>query len=200
VKPAIEEIVIGDSPEGWAAVGFHVDGNALHAGSVRLRFEPAAGPGILGWTLRGMDTADLDGLPTSAGTEQTDREPHEHPNGTRSIDHVVVLTPDLERTCGALERAGLRLRRIREAGTAERPVRQAFFRLGEVTLEVVWNPDAGGTTFWGLVFVVEDIDRAASLLGDRLGEVHDAVQPGRRIATIRRSAGLAVPVALITPG
>ena len=36
-------------------------------------------------------------------------------------------------------------------------------------------------------------------LGERVGEVRDAVQPGRRIATLRRSAGLAIPVALMTP-
>jgi hypothetical protein len=35
-------------------------------------------------------------------------------------------------------------------------------------------------------------------MGEKLGEVHDAVQPGRRIATVRREAGLGVPVALIT--
>ena len=37
------------------------------------------------------------------------------------------------------------------------------------------------------------------MLGERAGEVRDAVQPGRRIATLRRSAGLAIPVALMTP-
>jgi hypothetical protein len=36
-------------------------------------------------------------------------------------------------------------------------------------------------------------------LGDRVGEVRDAIQPGRRIATLRRSAGLSLPVALMTP-
>lgn len=36
-------------------------------------------------------------------------------------------------------------------------------------------------------------------LGDRVGEIRDAVQPGRRIATLRRSAGLGMPVAVITP-
>jgi hypothetical protein len=32
-----------------------------------------------------------------------------------------------------------------------------------------------------------------------LGDIRDAVQPGRRIATVRREAGLGVPVALMTP-
>jgi hypothetical protein len=36
------------------------------------------------------------------------------------------------------------------------------------------------------------------VLGDRLGEARDAVQEGRRIATLRREAGLAVPLAFMT--
>jgi hypothetical protein len=47
---------------------------------------------------------------------------------------------------------------------------------------------------------VESLDRAAAALGERLGDARDAVQPGRRIATLRRSAGFAVPVAFMTPG
>jgi hypothetical protein len=31
-----------------------------------------------------------------------------------------------------------------------------------------------------------------------VGPIRDAVQPGRRIATVRRSAGLSVPVALMS--
>jgi hypothetical protein len=199
LKPAINELLIGDRPERWAAIGFDLAGDGCHVGNVRLRFEPGAGTGLLGWTLRGVESTELNGLPTAVATEPPMGDPGEHPNGSIAVDHVVVLTPDLERTCRALERAGLRLRRIREAGSPERPVRQAFFRLGEVILEVVSSPEAERAAFWGLVFVVEDLERAASLLGDRLGEPRHAVQPGRRIATVRRSAGLSVPVALITP-
>ena len=46
---------------------------------------------------------------------------------------------------------------------------------------------------------VADLDFAAAELGSLLGTIRDAVQPGRRIATIRRQAGLGLPVALITP-
>ena len=47
--------------------------------------------------------------------------------------------------------------------------------------------------------VVSDIDHAATLLGDNLGTVKDAVQPGRRIATVRPEASGGLPLALITP-
>jgi hypothetical protein len=46
---------------------------------------------------------------------------------------------------------------------------------------------------------VSDIDACAALLGDHLGPVKDAVQPGRRIATLRHEAcGLTVPIAFMS--
>ncbi len=173
-------------------------------GSVRLRFE-AGGGGIAGWTLRDASLAeaptpdDLDGLPTESATEAPP-PPATHPNGALRIDHIVVFTAELDRTNAALQRAGLSLRRMREPGEPGPPVRQAFFRLGDVILEVVESPQApdGAARFWGITVCVSEIDDCAELLGERLGEVRDAVQPGRRIATVRREAGLGLPVALIS--
>jgi hypothetical protein len=125
-----------------------------------------------------------------------------------ALDHVVAITPDLDRTVAALRAAGLDLRRIREEPTPAGAPKQAFFRLGEAILEVVQEPPeaiqkGGGRErpafFWGLALLAPDLEATASYLGDRVSEVRDAVQPGRRIATLRRSAGLALPVALITP-
>ena len=100
---------------------------------------------------------------------------------------------------GALDRAGLELRRERDAGGG---ARQAFLWVGDAILEVV--SAAGGdpaepASFWGLVVVVSDLERAAAVAGDALGTPRDAVQPGRRIATVRREAGLDLPVAFMTP-
>ena len=105
-----------------------------------------------------------------------------------------------------LQRAGLDFRRRREGPTPAGAVRQAFFRLGEVILEVVEHPPgtpaagdpAAPARFWGLAFVVEDLDATARYLGPLLREPRAAVQPGRRIATLKRDAGLTVPVAFIT--
>jgi hypothetical protein len=154
--------------------------------------------GIRGWGLTGVTSAEIDGLPGFPATPP--EEPGDaHPNGALRIDHLVVLTPDLGRTTGALEAAGIDLRRIREPAEPGPPVRQGFFRLGEVILEVAERPGGDGPAgFWGITFTVGDLDACAKLLGDRLGEVHDAVQPGRRIATVRREAGLGLPVALIS--
>jgi hypothetical protein len=50
-----------------------------------------------------------------------------------------------------------------------------------------------------LVVSVEDLDALAAALGDRLGKIHSAVQSGRRIATLRQTAGLSPKVAFMTP-
>jgi hypothetical protein len=46
---------------------------------------------------------------------------------------------------------------------------------------------------------VNDLDACAELLGDRLGPIKDATQPGRRIATLRHEAcGLTIPIAFMS--
>jgi hypothetical protein len=61
---------------------------------------------------------------------------------------------------------------------------------------------AGGhghpTRFWGLALQVEDLDSTVQRLAEHVSPARAAVQPGRRIATVRRSAGLAVPLALMS--
>jgi hypothetical protein len=174
-----------------------------------VRLLPGTLPrGLQGWSVRGLAATELDGLPT----ERSDAPPREaapaHPNGARSIDHLVVFTADRGRTAAALEAAGLELRRLRDEPTPAGGGFQAFFRLGEVILEVIEHgSDSAGASdpaqparFWGLAFGVESLAPAAELLGDRLSEPRDAVQPGRTIATLRRSAGVAVPMAFMTPG
>src|SRR5918995_81939 len=95
-------------------------------------------------------------------------------------------------------------RRTRDAGTGPDGIarRQRFFRLGEVILELVGptTPTGDGPArFWGLAHEVADLDATAALLGDALTAPRDAVQAGRRIASLRRTAGVAVPTAFLTP-
>jgi hypothetical protein len=209
--PTIAALTIADPPGAWESIGFDVSGSTCCIGTVTVHLQGAdAGEGIVGWAVRDTRAMDLDGLLTEAGSGQL-CEPATHPNTVTHIDHIVVSTPSLDRTAAALDDIGVRLRRERAAGTPEAPLRQGFFRMGEVILEVVApvidGPAVPGVAssqsdparFWGMVFVVEDLNRCAALLGDRLGAPRDAVQLGRRIATLRRSAGLSVPVAFITP-
>lgn len=201
--PTIDEIRVADDPAAWSELGFAVDGGEITVGSVRLRLAGRdAGRGILGWSLRSVASTDLDGLPTERSERPPPAAPGEHANGVTAIDHVVASSPDLDRTVPVLEAAGLPLRRIREEPTPGGAPRQAFFRLGAEILEVIQEPDpddpARPARLWGLALVTGDIDAAARLLGDRASGVRDAVQEGRRILPLRRSAGLAVPLALMT--
>ena len=204
----VEELTVADAPQAWRECGFEVVGEECAVGGTRILFAPAEGArGLLGWSLAGLASIDLDGLPTTRSETPTQGEPSPHPNGITAIDHVVAISSDLDRTVAALEAAGLDLRRIREEPTPAGAPRQAFFRVGGTILEVVQEPPeaterAGGDRpafFWGLAFVAPDLDRTVAFLGEHAGEIRDAVQPGRRIATLRRSAGLSVPVALMTP-
>jgi hypothetical protein len=208
VAVTIDELTVADEPSAWAELGFAVEDDTCVVGEVRIR--PAgreAGKGLVGWSLRGVEGTELDGL----ATERSERPPPDqaavHPNGITGLDHVVAISSDLDRTVVALQSAGLDLRRVREEPTPAGAPRQAFFRLGAEILEVVQAPPeaierTGGDRpafFWGLAFVAPDLEATVAGLGEHASEMRDAVQPGRRIATLRRSAGLALPIALMTP-
>jgi hypothetical protein len=210
--PVLVQLTIADAPATWAALGFAVapDG-ACQIGDVQLRLAGrTAGKGLVGWTLDGATSTQLDGLPTALVEGGAPPAPAPaHPNGVTVLDHVVAISPRLDRTVAALQTAGLDLRRIREQPTPAGAPRQAFFRLGAALLEVVQAPDealarSGGAEgpafFWGLALRVDDLDATIALLGpERVSEARAAVQPGQRIATLRRAAGLALPLALMTP-
>ena len=208
----LAELRVADSPATWRECGFDVEGKRegeeCAIGAVRIRFAPGEGKGLVGWSLRGIEATALDGLATTAGERPPPDEAPAHPNGVAAIDHVVAISSDLDRTVAALTDAGLDLRRVREEPTPAGAPRQAFFRLGPTILEVVQEPPEaterhGGDRpafFWGLAFVAPDLERTVAYLGeDRVSEIRPAVQPGRQIATLRRNAGLSVPVALMSP-
>ncbi len=199
--PRLAALVLGDSRERWEALGFAVREGCVALGGVRVVLG-AEGHGITRWAIRGIeDTHDIDGLPTA--TAPPSSTPVPHPNGATDIDHVVVVTPDLDRTAAALEAANMPLRRIREVGSPGDPnaFRQGFRRLGPAILELVEAKAAppGPARFWGLVVVVADLDALADRLADRLGTIRPAVQPGRRIATLRSHANLGQKLAFMDP-
>jgi hypothetical protein len=195
-SPWLAELVVADPPERWEALGFTVQDGHVDLGGVRVRLG-ATGEGIVAWSLRGVSApAAIDGLADAA--PPPDVPPSvAHANGAVGLDHVVVVTPDFDRTAAALEAAGLPLRRVRDAGS----FRQGFRRLGPAILELVEAPGApaGPARLWGLVVIVSDLEALLARLGDLLGRVKPAVQPGRRIATLRSAAGLSTPVAFMDP-
>jgi hypothetical protein len=204
----IDEILVGDPPEAWASAGFTVDDDGTcRIGTVRVRLVGRdGGKRILGWSLRDAPDARLadgrlDGLPTTASTAAP-ADPGQHANGATYIDHVVLLSPNLPRTTAALAAIGLEQRGERESDTYGAPMRQIFFRLGEVILELIGGPEPGEGEpgFFGLAITVADLDATGELLGDHLGQAKDAVQDGRRIATLHhRDLGMSVATAFMSP-
>ena len=206
--PTIDEITIADDPRSWSELGFLVEGDVCQIAGVCLRLAGrGAGEGIVGWSLRDLAAEDLDGLPTRSSRAPVRPPALPHPNGVLEIDHIVAISPDFPRSVAALAAAGLDLRRIREEPTAAGGPRQAFFRLGRELLEMIQEPDEitegkGGpdrpVRFWGLALLADDLDRTVELLAPHAPPARAAVQAGRRISTLKRSAGLTVPVALMS--
>lgn len=210
-RPRLAELSVADSPERWAALGFAVQDDSVWLDGVRITLG-ASGRGITGWSLSGIaPVSEIDGLTTSvmaapAPGPARDGAPAPggggapaHPNGALALDHVVVTTPDFERTGAALEAAGLPFRRVRTVPPGG--LRQGFRRLGPAILEVVEAQEAppGPASFWGLVVIVSDLGGLAARLGDQLAPVRAAVQAGRQIAPLRTSAGLSMAVAFMDP-
>ena len=202
----IERLEVGGSPEAWQAAGFTVDDGVCLIGGVWLDIvEDTGRMGIRGWTLSGVelgDRTDIEGIATrtveAAGPVNPAAVPSGpgsemgHANGATHIDHLVLITPDLGRTTSTIEAIGPEVRRIRDIGTPETPMQQVFFRLGEVILEIVGPPDKSSdesARWFGIAIDVDDLARPAEVLGDRLGRIKDAVQTGRRIATLRDAPG-----------
>lgn len=220
----VRAILVDDDPAAWERAGFALDGDGrtVRLGEAAIELaggsdpDRDAGRGITGLRIEAPEPPTverLDGLAVTWVTPDGDGDGEvssatldTHPNGATGVDHVVVTSPALERTVAAFEAAGMACRRVREAGTAERPVRQAFFRTGATILEVVSGApidpppavDDAPSRWFGLALDAEDLDRAAALLGDGIGPARAAVQPGRRIATVRHEAlGVSVPLALM---
>jgi len=208
--PKVEWLNVSGDADTWRSLGLTVTDQGLIrlVGTSILVVDPDPAPspigveqpGIVGWALSGVeDTSDIDGLSTDV-VESMGTVYAEHLLVATGLDHVVVSTHDLERTSAAIASAtGCELKRIRELGT----MRQGFHRIGRggLIVELVERPDLpeGPAVFWGLVLIVDDLDAAYDLIGpDRISAPKDAVQPGRRIATIRADVGLGLPVALMT--
>ena len=201
----IGELVIGGSRANWAQVGISFSHEGVFAiGEVLLRIDEALPPGMHSWALSNIDSTvvSIDGISTT-GNVANDRIEHNDAQGfvltPLGIDHVVVNTPDLERTSLALHEAtGAELKRIRDAGNG---VRQGFHRLGDVIIEIVSAPSMppGNASLWGFVLNVADAHEVAAYLGpDVLSPPKPAVQKNRLIATFRGAVGLGVPVALMS--
>jgi hypothetical protein len=196
---------VADPPEVWTTLGFHVADGRVVVGGVTVELTTEGTGGVRGWRLDPPWDAPIDGLApvdeggrTPAASDPADDEPGLHPNAATALDHVVVASPDVERTTAALGAAGIEPRRTIEGARGDRDVLYRFFLLGTCVLELIGprTPDGDGRArFVGLAFTTTAIDE----LGAIAGEPRPAIQPGRRIATVRRHVGSTVPIAFLSP-
>jgi len=197
-------LVVGDDPRAWEAAGFTVADDRVQIGQVSIELTGSAGPerGITAWGFD-REVADVvDGvltLESSARPAQT----APHPNGVARWDHLVMMSPDMDRSRAALAGTGFEARRTREYEMKGTAMEQTFFWMGDVILELVGPAQASGegpASLWGLAFVAEDLDTTVEYLGDRCSESRVAVQKGRRIASLRhKDLNITVPIAFMTP-
>jgi hypothetical protein len=199
--PELRGLDVAADPATWAGLGFTVTDGVCAIDGVAVRLG-ADGKLITAWTVEGIAPGtDVDGLASTAGAPA--EEGARHPNGSVTIDHLVVLSPQPARTIAALAAHDIEVRGERHTDQYGAPYTQTFFRLGRPILELI-GPDTptddGPARFFGLAVTVADLDATAEFFGDRLGRVKEAVQPGRRIATLRRDAGAALPLAFMSGG
>ncbi len=207
------QLTVSEESDVWRSVGFELvestgGREVCRVGSVQILFEKnPSHNGIWRATTQGVH-GEIDSLEfgEATGYFSPDRDNSvstTHPNGISQIDHLVVTTPDSDRTTAALEANGILSRRVRTFGDAGSEVRQTFFWLGDVILELVGPEAIGGegpALFWGLAFISENIDKTVDYLGDVCTPLRPAVQAGRKITTIKtRDIGIHSPLAVMTP-
>ncbi len=199
----IAELLVTSPVEPWQRIGLRVIDGVSWIGGIALRFVPVpegSAPQLAGWTLVGSPSTPptIDGL-TTAYVDEFEPQSWDHPLGATVFDHVVVMTSSVQRTCAEITLVtGEPLKRVREAG----PVRQGFHRLGSMIVEVVESDRVmpAAASFWGFVLVVDDIHEISDRLGpDVLAAPRPAVQSGRFISSFRATAGLGLPIALMSP-
>lgn len=187
----------------WESLGLTCHDGVCRLGDVSLEIRDGDS-GLIGWTLNvGRNaTTSIDGIATSLVDVSTNAPANGRIGNEliTGLDHVVVMTDDLDRTCSALcSELGVEVRRERDAG---RGVTQRFIKLTNTIIEVVTGPHVStpGASLWGMVISVDDMVSWAENCGEDItSRPKQATQPGRLISTVRSGVGLGVPFAVMTP-
>ena len=185
-------------------------GVCVEAGDRETIGQAAAGPEALEWTRVAVDRASSRSIPIelirdASPWPSADRDPSMGPGHVLGLDHVVVLSADLEAT-RAFYAECLGLRLALDRSFEARGVRLLFFRVGGVTIEIAGRlgvepqPDQPDR-FGGLAWRVDDaeaIQGRLSRLGFDVSEVRAGHKPGTRVLTVRDRVHT-VPTLLIEP-
>jgi predicted enzyme related to lactoylglutathione lyase len=189
------------------------DDGGFSAAPIREAIEN--GGGIVGWIWGMKDAPDSSvkdrpsGLPgVVTATTKTDRDIESrrlmlrdlcgpNRNSVDYLEHIVVMTPDLDKAIAANEAIGVPCKRIREVGNG---VRQAFFKLEQTVLEVV-GPARGKPGCWGIALMCTDIAKAVATAragGLQATEPKLAIQGGQIARIVEPLDGVAI--AFMQPG
>ena len=113
------------------------------------------------------------------------------------LEHIVVMTPDLEHAIAANAAIGVPCKRTREVGNG---ARQAFFKLEQTVLEIV-GPARGPAGCWGIALMCTDIGKAvvhARANGLQATEPKSAIQGGQIVRIVDPLDNVAI--AFMQPG
>ena len=200
---AARELVIGDEPAAWERLGFAPgEDGAFALGGLRVRLAGRpAGSGVIELRVDGL-AAERPGR-AAAGRRRPGPDPA---IGSRllgcRVSPATARSRSTTSSSSPTTATGRPLRSRRpaatSAGAASRPSCRRRWR-SSASAELIVEVAAGGRP--GALLGRHDRRSPTStrLAGPLLGAARPAVQPGRRIATVRRAAGLAVALAFMTP-
>ncbi|MEM1147564.1 MAG: VOC family protein [Pseudomonadota bacterium] len=145
------------------------------------------------WTRFRIPDAKMAGVKTFVVQPESVLAPQVvEPGAVLALDHLVINTPNPDRTLANYGvRLGLRLALDR---TAEQwKTRFLFFRLGDLTLEIIHRLDAAhdpaaDDAVWGLTWTTDSLEAAHARLssnGRNVSEIRTGRKPGTQVFTVR---------------
>jgi hypothetical protein len=208
---SIAMLEFGDDPTSWSQSGFNISPEGVTAvGNTVFKISGTASShkGLTSWTLsglpKGFDQELLEGVATFRAEEgiNTGDRPSRHGNTAIAIAELVFYAQDVKRLVSNFLAAGIPTYKhapLKEI--SEGKFLQAMFYLGDQRILVtgpsdIDMPASQTPDMWmfgksgaaielvGILPVVADIDKLKRLLGDRVGDVKQAAQRGRRICSL----------------
>ena len=206
--PVVAELHLGDDPELWSGLGFEVTDGRCRLGGIDIVLtggDDPATPGFHAWGWSGLPPGtEVAGVPTVpiASPAPVAAAPPMHANRAIGLYYVVLFGPSWSAAAAELAAIGLDPGEGAPMGTGERAMVRSLADAGPVTIEVIGpehdDPERSWQ-LWGAIVETADIDETGRVLGPRLRTIKPAMQRGRRIATLDRSAGSSTNLAFMSP-
>ena len=186
------------SDNSWNGAGFKAVNGVVALSDIDVLFVKGTG-GLIewGWDKLPEGMTSICGVPAFRYEDKNTIQ--KQPNGVLSVDHIVLHSNDAEYVKNEFAKLNMTPRAQRD--DIYPGITQIFYRPEKgVVIEVVVNKDFPKTFLWGMTLVVEDIDIAKQLLKDNSSNPKKAIQPGRRILTVRGAQlNIETNMAMMTP-